>query len=287
MKNRDIIELLQTSLKGSSKSEKLIVRYFLSNFPFSALGNLSTISAKCKVSVATVQRCTIKLGFNGFPDFHSAVITSLEDNRLSSPLQRLKNENNNYDNYSHGTTEYHYQQSINNIIETFEGIDNRQMEEIVKLLSDKNKSIWCLGGRFTGVLTTLFARNLKTLRQRVREYFPYNGAILDVLIDCNKDTVLFITDIRRYDPDLLNLVKLVSEKQKSTVILLTDTWGSPIKRYATITIPVLIGTDACWDSNIAMLSVIEELMGRITTHLDLDAKRQLELREGFLQKMEM
>ena len=273
---KNILEKFEMMLEQGSKSDKIIMHHFLSNFPLSALGNLPTIAKDCGVSLATVQRCIVKLGYDGFADFHKDMLSNLENYKNSHPLERLKN-----DGGETLETNTHYEYNITNIRKTFDTLDPNLIQQAVDLLSKNSHTIYCIGGRFTGVLVSLFARNIKTIRPNVIETNPYEGFLLDTVNNCDKNTVILITDIRRYDNDLLSLSRLAKTEKQAKIILLTDTWLSPIHKYADITIPVFTGTDACWDSNVAMLTMLEEIMGQLTLKLGKKAQKFLENRERF------
>ncbi len=272
------LEQFENLLNTGSKSQKVIMRYFLSDFPISALSNLSTIARHCGVSPATVQRCVVKLGYERFSEFHKDVLKHLENSQQSHPLERLKQKGHNSQSY--------YEYNINNIQTTFANINPMLIEQAVQLLTNEHYKIYCIGGRFTGVLVNLFARHVKTLRPNVFETVPYDGFMLDILSNCNAKTVILVTDIRRYDDDLFGFSKLAKTEKQAKIILLTDTWISPISQYADITISVSTGMDACWDSNVAMLTMLEEIMGQVTAHLGKKAQKFLESREHFRNNMD-
>ena len=278
---QEIMSKMETMLATGSKSEKIIMQYLLSDFPISALGNITAISKQSTISPATIQRTIIKLGFKSFPLFRETILSMLHSQKLSSPFARLQDNN---DKESTNDKIQHYKSNIANILETFKNINEADINNAVKNLADKNKNLWCVGGRFTGNLTSLFARHMKTIRPNVREHLTYEGSLIDTLVNCNNKSTILITDIRRYDMNLLQFANIAKVEKKATIILLTDYWGSPIKEYADITIPVHTGTNACWDSNVALLTMLEELMERATLELGDTAKSLLKMRENHIKK---
>lgn len=267
-------------------SEKRIIDYFLQDYPLNALGNLQAIAKQTHCSVPTVQRLAVKLGFEGFPDFRKALLAELSREKSTSPLSRMRQQNRDKPTDSNNTAagESTYQQTLSNIQATFEHLPPQLLLQAARLLADEKYAVWCLGGRFTGTLATLFARHLKTVRHRVREFTPYEGALADIYADSNAETLLFVTDIRRYDTPTIKLCEAAKEKQAS-IILVTDNWLSPAEKSADIVIPVYTNSPSGWDSNACLLVVLEEIMSIVTHLLGKTGQENLQNRESFLDKV--
>lgn len=273
----------QLSLRATA-SEKVIIDHFLDDYPLNALGSLQDIAAKTERSIPTVQRMVVKLGYQGFPEFRKAVLEEFSREKHTSPLSRMRQQSHRQDdNESAIIGEGTYRQTLNNIQATFEHLPPTLLLQAAEFLADEKYAVWCLGGRFTGTLATLFARHLKTIRHRVREFSPYEGALADIYADTNAETLLFVTDIRRYDNPTIKLCEAAKEKQ-ATIILVTDNWLSPAEKSADIVIPVYTNSPSGWDSNACLLAVLEEIMSIVTHLLGEKGQGNLQKRELFLNK---
>jgi DNA-binding MurR/RpiR family transcriptional regulator len=267
-------EKISKILVLGTKSEKKIANYLLSDFPFSAVGNLSDISENAGISVPTIQRMVLRMGYSGFPEFRKNILTELTQEQGASPLARMSKTK------SDGEEGKTYLQTINNIHSTFANLKPDTLELASSLLADLSYDLWCIGGRLTGTLATLFARHLKTIRPHVFEFIPYEGALADVYISVEKNTLLFIADIRRYDTSVFELCKAAKLKG-AKIILATDTWGSPSKAFADIVVPVYTGSPSGWDSNASLMVVLEEIMALTTNKIGKKGHQQLKNREEF------
>ena len=267
-------EKINKILVSGTKSEKKIASYLLSDFPFSAVGNLSEISENVEISVPTIQRMVLNMGYSGFPEFRKNILLELTQEQGASPLARMSKSKKEQ------PEEHTYQQTIKNIQATFANLKPETLEKASSLLADETLGLWCIGGRLTGTLATLFARHLKTIRPEVYEFISYEGAFADIYINSGRKTLLFITDIRRYDTSIFELCKAVKEKG-TKIILATDSWGSPSKAYADIVIPVYTGSPSGWDSNASMMVVLEEIMDQTTKKIGSKGRKQLKRRESF------
>lgn len=266
-------------LSTGTKSEKKVAEYMLSNFPYSVMEGLKEISLKTGVSIPTIQRLVIKLGFDGFPDFKKSVIAESSEEKKASPLSRMQESPSTLSRINSG-----YLQTIKNIQTTFDNVPYERLLQTAQILADESRPIWCLGGRFTGNLTTLFARHLKTIRKRVREHDYYEGSLADVYVNTDQDTVLFVTDIRRYDIPIIELCR-AAKSVGATIILVTDNWHSPAEEFADVLIPVYTTSPSGWDSNACLMVVLEEIMGILTNILGVDGRSNLHKREQFINQL--
>ncbi len=277
----NIQSAIQQLRLNATASEKEIIDYFLADYPMNALGNLQDIALQTGRSIPTVQRMVVKLGFSGFPAFRKAVLAEFSHEQSTSPLSRMRHQAQ-VDKQSDTGSQSTYQQTLANIQATFAHLPQQLLVDAAMVLADEQRAVWCLGGRFTGTLATLFARHLKTLRHRVREFTPYEGALADIYADTSAETVLFVTDIRRYDQPTIRLCQAAKEKQ-ATIILVTDNWLSPAEKDADIVIPVYTNSPSGWDSNACLLVVLEEIMTIVTQLLGEKGQENLQTRELFLQ----
>ena len=93
------------------------------------------------------------------------------------------------------------------------------------------------------------------------------------LIDMGKRDVLVIFDIRRYQESLVRFAEKAHHRGVQ-IILFTDQWLSPIARFARHVISARTGVPSNWDSNAAILAIIEALMAAATKTLwDLSKAR--------------
>ena len=79
-------------------------------------------------------------------------------------------------------------------------------------------------------------------------------------------------DFRRYQRSLADLAELAATERKSTVIVITDKWLSPIAKSASevLAVPTEIGT--AWDSSVGALALIEAIIVNVSER-DWEATR--------------
>jgi DNA-binding MurR/RpiR family transcriptional regulator len=97
----------------------------------------------------------------------------------------------------------------------------------------------------------------------------------DQVIDFGKRDVLLVFDIRRYQDDVILLAQEAAERG-ATILLITDQWLSPISRLARHVISARTRVPSNWDSNVAILAIVEALLSNATTALWQMSKARME-----------
>ena len=85
---KDLIGLISSMMPGFSKGQKLIARYTVEHYDKAAFMTAAKLGQAVGVSESTVVRFASELGFDGYPQFQSA-LQELIRNRLTN-VQRLE-----------------------------------------------------------------------------------------------------------------------------------------------------------------------------------------------------
>jgi DNA-binding MurR/RpiR family transcriptional regulator len=149
-----------------------------------------------------------------------------------------------------------------NVLGTFRYLPAADIEAVAAILADPRRPLHLLGGRFTDPLARYMTAHLRILRPNASHLEGQPDNWRDQLIDMNGRDVLFLIDIRRYQSDLRDLAKAAA-RRKVTTIVLTDQWLSPAARFARHTLPARVSVPSAWDSNAALLAVIEALIADV------------------------
>lgn len=246
---------------GLTKSERRITRVLLSTNMKLAQDTVAGLAARADVSGPTVLRLVSKLGFDGYPAFQAAAEHEYNQ-RISSPPQQIDQRLQGLD--IGAFLDASRQQFSASLDAAFDAWKESEIDKVTKLLADENRSIFVLGGRFTQLFAAYLAGRLFHLRQDVRTVGSTSLIISkeEDLASIAKSSVLVVFDVRPYQADLVDLARRATD-QGSTVILITDTWLSPIADFATVVLPVQVETLWGCDSFAHCAILIELLFGRM------------------------
>lgn len=246
-----------------SPTEKKVVRILLQQYPLAGLETIAQIAQKAHVSGPTVLRFVTKLGFENFIVFQNTLRLELEA-QLQSPLMRRDPsqypptqdfaKQDFLSSYAHNTLKL--------INETVENMLVEDFNTVVAWLARPQYRLWLIGGYITGSLAEYFCHHLQSIRAEVALLRPMPHTWADILVDMSKQDVLVIFDIRRYWTELIPLAKL-AVKQKTKIVLITDQWTSPLAAYAHVTLTAQTEGKSGWDTNIAVMLLIDALIAAV------------------------
>jgi DNA-binding MurR/RpiR family transcriptional regulator len=104
---------------------------------------------------------------------------------------------------------------------------------------------------------------------------PGVGVWRDRLLDIKRKDVLVVFDSRRYQEDVMSFARAAAERGV-VLVLITDQWLSPLSRRATRVLACRVVAPSRWDSNVALLAVVEKLTAAVTERLGRFARNRIE-----------
>lgn len=254
-----------------SPTERKVARVLLQQYPLVGLETVAQLAQKASVSGPTVLRLVGKLGFDNYSGFQEALRAEL-DAQLQSPLlRRDPNQTPGVQGFAADFTA-----TIHNLLaQTSAHLLPEDFDTVVQWLAQPRHRLWLIGGYITGPLAEYFCHHLQAIRSQVSLLRPIPHTWVDTLVDMGKNDVLVLFDIRRYWADLYALARLAAER-KCRLVLITDQWTSPLAAHADITLTAYTEGKSGWDTNVAVMLLIDALIAALN-NLDWEAtKNRLE-----------
>lgn len=273
---RASIELeVHAAMARFTSAEARAARALLSDYPTLGLAPVAEFAAKSRTSAATVSRFVTQLGYNSYPDFQRRLREELSE-RIKTPLEKTPVSTANRRS---AFLPSFMATLIDNLNESVARVPQVEFEAVSALIADKRRRIHIVGGRFTDAIAAYLAAHLRIIRPDVRklEQQPANRA--DQLLDIGPRDTVVVIDIRRYDADLERLAS-IARKRRATVVLITDTWISPVSRHARHVLPCAIDTGSTWDSSAALFAICEAIVAHVTEADWANAKSRIEAAEN-------
>jgi DNA-binding MurR/RpiR family transcriptional regulator len=255
---RPLLEEIQDSLEAFTATERKAAHALLANYPMQGLGTVAQFAAAAGVSSPTILRFIARLGFPGFADFQQRLRRELE-NQLNTPLERSSAMEAGPTAGSDPLVE----KLIENVRETLEHLPKGELAGMTRLLADEKKALHLIGGRFTDALARYMAAHLRIVRSNVNHVAGQQGNWLDQLIGIGPKDVIVVFDIRRYQTEIIRFAEAAA-KQGASVVLITDSWMSPIGKIASFVLPARVAVPSPWDSSAALMAIAEVLIAAVT-----------------------
>jgi DNA-binding MurR/RpiR family transcriptional regulator len=264
-----IAELIADRIDTMPAGERRAAQTLIASYPLIGLKTVADFSLQAGVSSPTILRFVARLGFQNYPEFQSALQDELAA-QFQSPLSRAVSPSLP----GRGEASPMLEATLENIRETFRHVSEKQMREIVMLLSNPRAKTFLIGGRFTDPVASYMAAHLTIIRPNVFHLTGQESNWRDQLIDMGKRDVLLIFDIRRYQDSLVRFAEKAHQRGVQ-IVLFTDQWLSPIARFARHVIAGRTAVPSPWDSSSALFVVAEALIGEITRELEADSARRI------------
>lgn len=275
---------LRQDAAGMTRSERRVARTLLRTNLRAARGTLATLAGEADVSAPSVLRFISRLGFEGFSAFQQAVENEFAQ-RISSPAMQLSSRTMTGMDASAFLSEAH-RQVVASIDATFEAISAKDFDRAAGLLRNPKRNIYILGGRFSRLFAEYLTWRLYQLRIDVRSAGATSLVLTkeEELPEIGRSTILVAFDFRRYQTDVIEFARTAVE-QGALLIVITDTWMSPMVDFASVVLPVHIEAPWGQDSFANGAMLIELLFGRVLSECDDDAFSRMRVLEGHQRGM--
>jgi DNA-binding MurR/RpiR family transcriptional regulator len=278
-----ISDRIQKQLDDLTRAERQLAHSILENYPASGLGPLSALAKDAQVSVPTVARMVQKLGFSGYPDFQSELREELKS-KAKDPISK-------HETWAEGAPLEHLlnrftESVIDNIRHTLGQIDPAEFDEACAMCSDTDHHLYIVGGRVTHTLAEYLFLHMQVVRSKITHIQSTSNAWPHYLLDVERDDVLIIFDMRRYENNALKLAEMAHAKG-AKVILITDQWRSPIHHIADITFSCRIVVPSAWDSAVTPLLLLETMISTVQNMTWGKTKDRMEALEGMFDQTKL
>lgn len=219
-----IAERIRERWPTLTKSDRLVARRLLSDFPIAGLKTLAELAERAGVSAPSVIRCVKKLGFDSYPQFQAAL-----HEEIQAEFDSMNGDETSIDsNPVLMDLELAYTQSIHRTIQL---IQKAEIERLASAIAEGSSSILCLGGRISQAIAMVFQAQLLRLRPNVELVSSNSVERAERLMDLEKNDVVVIFDLAPYEMQANSFAKLAVDAG-ATVVCFTDLDQSPVTEYA-------------------------------------------------------
>lgn len=263
-------ERVRREMDRLPRAERRVAHTLLAGYPMVGLDTVAEFAQRANTSGPTILRFIKRLGFDSYSDFQHTLRRELQE-RLESPLSRY-DQSQPAD--SSDTCERLTRSICANVERAASLLSRGELLEIVDLLADRQRSVSLLGGRFTHLLAGYFHRYLRELRPRVYLLEEGGQRWAEWLMDCGRQDILIVFDVRRYQHSVIELARN-AENRGVTVILVTDVWGSPITDSAQYVLTMPVETTSAYDSGAAGLAIVEVVVASLVERMGEDARKRM------------
>ncbi|HTW21654.1 MAG TPA: MurR/RpiR family transcriptional regulator [Mycobacteriales bacterium] len=266
-----IADRIRRSVALMTPAERRVGRTLVAGYPVAGLSTVADLAGASGTSSATVVRLVQKLGYNGYPQFQSALRDELAS-RSSGPAYRIDHGDRTWT--EPGTLGRMLDAATRVVSSVGDTIPGSEFDATVALLADPRRPVKLLGGRITGLLAEYLQHHLSRARKDVQMFPSRPRDRHSALLDVGRRDVLIVMDVKRYDADVAELARSAANRG-ATIVLFTDVLLSPISSFSHLVLPVRVDAPSPFDTTVAVLVLIEALATAVIAALGADAVRRM------------
>lgn len=250
----EVYQRMAEKIPNMSKAQEKIAKYILSHpnsTPFLTVEKLAKLSG---VSIATVTRFVIFLGYKGYPEFLKDTQESMQ--QQVSKSERIKNESD--ENYNEEKEVYNiFEEDLNNIKLTMEDLDLYELRKAVNLLLNAKK-IYIVARRSASILGSFLKYYLDLMFNNV--YLIENiEQIPKQINEFSEEEVIIGISFEKYTRSTVEIFTYLKSKG-ATTIAITDNMLSPLVPYSDVTLTAMSKGFTQIESFAAPLSLVNALI---------------------------
>jgi DNA-binding MurR/RpiR family transcriptional regulator len=269
---KTVAELVRGGRGQLTPAELRVAQTLLADYPAAGLQSVAALAERAGVSGPTVVRLVAKLGFAGHAELQSRLRAELSA-RNAGPVERYPTAD--------GARQAspllrRFERSVSAAVsESLVSIDAVEFDAAVGLLIDPRRPVRITGGRVSSVHALYLARSLALLRSDVRFVEGERAARAATLLDVGLDSVVVVFDYRRYDDEVIEFGRGAAAAG-AAVVLLTDTYLSPLAASATVLLTSSVDGPAPFITLTPALAIVEALVLGAVERAGSPLRRRLE-----------
>ena len=277
----EVYQRVAEKLPNMSKAQEKIAKYILSHpnsTPFLTVEKLAKLSG---VSIATVTRFVIFLGYSGYPEFLKDTQQSMQQQVNNSERIKLGVEKN----FSKDKSIYEiFEEDVNNIKTTVESLNVFEVKKCVNLLLNA-KRIYIVAKRSSAALAVFLKYYLDLMFNNVIIVENIEQMPKQINKDCGEDVIIGIS----FDKYSRSTVEIFShlKRKGATTIAITDNMLSPLVPYADVTLAAISKGSKSIESFVAPLSLINALIVSIECEKEDCFASNVQLLEEAMKKFDL
>ncbi|GAB1611936.1 MurR/RpiR family transcriptional regulator [Mammaliicoccus lentus] len=257
MENENILIKLKEQIKTLTNSERKVANYIIKEPTEVIFDTINELSKKVGTSTTTIMRLASKMGYSGYTKLQRDLQEVIKDgkapqSRLTSNLKNIEKENLWIETINHYTSQLAH---ITN------QVDESTLDKAVDLI-DNARSICCTCVRSGLPAGQYLSQNVNRIKGNCNLIIADVSDWIDEVVSMDENDVLVAISYPRYAKRINEFVKIAKERNVK-IIIITDTYSSPLVDYADVIIPCDSNSLAFHNSPILSLIAIDYIINSL------------------------
>jgi len=268
--NGTVAERIRVVRNHLAPAELAVANVLILNYPTGGLVPIVQLAASAEVSAPTVLRLVSKLGFDGYGEFHEALLSEINA-RIFSPVDAYPAFTGIAAETPVARAQAAYYECIRS---TFSHLAPRELKSAVSALASVTRPVHVLGGRISSILAMHLATYLSMLRRNVLHVTSDEAGRIAGLIDLGPKSVVVVFDFRHYQQTSLDW-GTEAAKRGAHLVLVTDQYLSPLASLATSLLTSSTKGLEPFDSMAGGFALTELVISEVARALGSPARKRL------------
>lgn len=279
MVNNNVFDNLKEKIIEMTNSERKVADYIIKNPSEVTFDTVNELSKKVGTSTTTIMRLAVKLGYTGYSELQHDIQNFMKDK--AAPQARLISNLKNVeeDELWTQTVGYH----VNQINQLVSQLDPNSLEDTVELIEKSNK-IYCTCVRSGLPVGQYFSQNINRISGNCRLIVADVSDWVDEIVSMNEGDLLVTISFPRYAKRINDFVKIAKEKGVK-VIVITDTYSSPLIDYGEVVLTCDSNSLAFHNSPITALVVVDYIINALAIKESYRESNRLEEINNILKRI--
>lgn len=282
MEPADILTYLKENKGSLSKRQKIISDYLTENYDKAAYMTAAALSEAVGVSESTVVRFAAEIGFSGYQEMQRCLrqITMTQ----STSVKRMEIASRQLGTGS--VCDAVLKSDIRMIEQTMEELDREQFDSAVDAVL-KAENIYITGVRSAASLAAFADFYFRLMFSNTRLINSADPAdMFEQVLHIGEKDVIIGMSFPRYSKNIIKLLEYANKKG-ATVIGITDSVNSPLKKMSRYCLTARSDMDSFVDSLVAPFSVVNALIAALGMKHKMEISKTFEDLENIWDEYEV
>lgn len=253
--NRSVLQRIDEAFSGMSKSHKKIAAYINEHYEVAVFMTAAKLGAELGISESTVVRFASGLGYDGYPEFQSALEEWVKGNWNTVHRVGVKYGKSSQSEILTSVLT----SDMEKIADTIQNLDTASFERAVDTILTA-KHIYVVGLRSCEPLAGFLSFYLSMLRRDVIQLKTTSMTeLFEQMIHVTQEDCVIGISFPRYSMRTLKILEFANDRN-ANVIAITDSSHSPLALYSSCNLLARSDMVSIVDSLVAPLSLINALV---------------------------
>jgi DNA-binding MurR/RpiR family transcriptional regulator len=273
------ITVIKEKVADLPKSQRKVADYIINNQTEVAFLTLDQLAQLVGTSTTTVMRMAFNLGYSGYSEFQKSLQElfrnqSAPQTRLEINIQKINNSE---------LWERFAETQIQNIKNTLGSVSEDVLNEFIELIM-QSKRIYCTSVRSGLPVAQYLTQGINRLIGNCELIIADVSDWVDKSVNLTSEDLLIAVSYPRYANRVVDYAR-VAKENNCKIVSITDSYSSPIVKYADLVVPTSSESIAFHNSPISAMILVDYIISAIAIKYPKSTKERLDKVNSILLNM--